>query len=119
MLGVDIVSNERIRHAVERFGERFLNRVYTQRELQYCKGQRSFYECLSARWACKEAVLKAFYQEFGVLLKFSQIEVLGNRGRPAVVNLLIPDTKELLKGRRIMVSLSHERDYSVAVALIV
>ena len=118
MVGIDIVSNERIKSAIERFGDRFLRRVYTQKELEYCKGQRSAYECLSARWACKEAVLKAFYQEFGVLLKFSQIEVLGNAGHPAVVNILLDNAKELTRGKKILVSISHERDYSVAVALI-
>lgn len=114
MLGIDIVRNDRIREAVDRFGDRFLSRVYTQEELSYCKVQRSFYECLSARWACKEAVLKAFYREFGILLRFKEIEVLGDRGKPARVRIL--RDLDLLKDVDIVVSLSHERDYSVAVA---
>ncbi|MCS6998372.1 MAG: holo-ACP synthase [Aquificaceae bacterium] len=112
MVGIDIVKNQRIREAVERFGERFLRRIYTEKELAYCGGQQAYYECLSARWACKEAVLKAFYQSYGVLLKFSEIEVLGDRGRPARVNIL----KEGFDGVKVLVSLSHERDFSVAVA---
>lgn len=117
-MGIDIVKNERIQKAIERFGERFLNRVYTSKELEYCKGQKSYCECLSARWACKEAVLKAFYQRFGVILKLSQIEVLGDRGKPAKVNILREDLKEMLSEVTITVSISHERDYSVAIALI-
>ena len=66
----------------------FLKRVYTEEELRYCQSQKSFYECLSARWACKEAVLKAFYHAYGVVLKFSEIEVLGDRGKPARVRIL-------------------------------
>ncbi|BAI68522.1 holo-ACP synthase [Hydrogenobacter thermophilus] len=118
MLGIDIVKNERIKTAVERFGDRFLSRVYTQKELEYCKAQKCFFECLSARWACKEAVLKAFYQRFGIVLKLSQIEVLGDRGKPAKVNILGDDLKGMLESVSIWVSISHERDYSVAVALI-
>jgi len=118
MIGVDIVKNERIREAVERFGKRFLRRIYTDRELEYCLSQRERIPCLAARWACKEAVLKAFYQKFGLLLKFKEIEVLGNRGRPARVLILREDLKDLLNSYEILVSLSHEKDYSVAVALI-
>ncbi len=118
MVGIDIVRNERIKKAVERFGDKFLNRIYTKEELEYCTQQKSFCECLSARWACKEAVLKAFYQKFGIVLKFSQIEVLGDRGKPAKVNILREDIKHLLEGINLYVSISHERDYSVAVAFI-
>lgn len=119
MVGIDIVKNERIKKAVERFGDKFLYRIYTQKELEYCTQQKSFYECLSARWACKEAVLKTFYQKFGIMLRFSQIEVLGDRGKPAKVNILRDDIKRLLEGISLYVSISHERDYSVAVAFIV
>ncbi len=118
MIGVDIVKNSRIEEAVSRFGDRFLRRIYTQRELDYCNSQEGSIPCLAARWACKEAVLKAFYTEFGVLLRFKEIEVLGNRGRPAKVVIHREDVAEILQGREVIVSLSHERDYSVAVACI-
>ncbi len=118
MLGVDVVQNERIGRAIERFGERFLRRVFTEKELSYCLSQKNAIPCLSARWACKEAVLKAFYQEFGFLLKFKEIEVLGNSGKPAKVVIRSEQAKKILGGREIVVSISHERDYSVAVALI-
>ncbi len=114
MVGIDIVSNQRIKSAIERFGERFLKRVYTEEELRYCMGQRNFYECLSARWACKEAVLKAFYQVYGVMLKFSEIEVYGDRGKPARVRIL----REGYEDVKVLVSLSHEREFSVAVAYV-
>ncbi len=118
MVGVDIVRNERIGKAIERFGDRFLKRIYTERELEYCLSQEESIPCLSARWACKEAVLKAFYAEYGILLKFREIEVLGNRGKPAQVVLHRKEAVELLGNRHLVVSLSHEREYSVAVACI-
>jgi holo-[acyl-carrier protein] synthase len=115
MIGVDIVSNERIRKAIEKFGERFLKRIYTPLELEYCKKQADWIACLSARWAGKEAVLKAVYQSKGAVLKFSEIEILGDFGKPAKVRLL----REELKNLQVLVSLSHEREYSVAVAVII
>ena len=118
MIGVDIVKNSRIEEAISRFGERFLKRIYTDKELEYCRSQKGAIPCLAARWACKEAVLKAFYAEFGVLLRFKEIEVLGNRGRPAKVVIHREGVEKILGGREVLVSLSHERDYSVAVACI-
>ncbi|WP_448587937.1 holo-ACP synthase [Thermocrinis sp.] len=114
MIGIDIVSNRRIKEAVERFGDRFLRRIYTQAELDYCKAQADYIACLSARWAGKEAILKAVYQHSGILLRFSEIEILGDFGRPASVNLL----REGLEHLNVLVSLSHEREYSVAVAIV-
>ena len=118
MIGVDIVKNERIERAIKRFGERFLKRIYTERELSYCFSQKNSIPCLAARWACKEAVLKAFYIKFKILLRFKEIEVLGNRGKPAQVVIKREDLKNILKNHIIYVSISHEEDYSVAVALI-
>ncbi|HIP43050.1 MAG TPA: holo-[acyl-carrier-protein] synthase [Aquifex aeolicus] len=118
MIGVDIVKNERIRKAIDRFGDKFLNRIYTQRELSYCFSQRVPIPCLAARWACKEAVIKAFYTEFKILLRFKEIEILGNRGKPAQAVIHRKDIEEILKDHEIIVSLSHEENYSVAVAYI-
>ncbi len=115
MIGVDIVSNRRIKEVVDRFGERFLKRIYTPVEIEYCKARADFIACLSARWAGKEAVLKAVYQHTGILLKFSEIEILGDFGKPAKVKLL----REGLEDLNLLISLSHEKEYSVAVAFII
>jgi len=118
MLGIDIVENSRIEESLKRFGERFLKRIYTEREIEYCNSYKDNVPCLAARWATKEAVIKAFFQTFGVVLKFKQIEVLGKKGLPAKVEILGKE-RELLKGYQIVISLAHERNYSVAVAQIV
>ena len=118
MIGIDIVRNDRIGEAVRKFGDRFLKRIYTDRELEYCSSQEANIPCLSARWACKEAVLKAFYTEFRLLLRFKEIEVLGKSGMPARVVLHREEALNALGEREIIVSLSHEKDYSVAVAYI-
>ena len=118
MIGVDIVQNKRIGEAVERFGEKFLKRIYTEKELEYCNNQKAKIPCLAARWACKEAVIKAVFQETGMLLKFKEIEVNGRTGFPAKVTIKNEKVVKMLGEKTIIVSLSHERDHSVAIALI-
>jgi holo-[acyl-carrier protein] synthase len=120
MLGIDIVENKRIEESLNRFGERFLKKIYTEREIEYCRSYKDFIPCLAARWAAKEAVIKAFFQTFGKVLKFKQIEVLGKKGYPAQVNLLGEEKKLLeLHSKEIIISIAHERKFSVAVAQIV
>jgi len=119
MLGVDIVENARIEDSYRKYGKRFLNRIFTPAEVEYCFSYKNPIPCLAARWAAKEAVIKAFFQTFGKVLKFKQIEVLGRKGYPAEVRILGKE-RELLNesGKRIVISISHEKTFSVAVAQI-
>ncbi len=120
MLGIDIVDNSRIERSLKKFGDRFLTRIYTPREREYCFSQKNPIPCLAARWAAKEAVIKAFFQSFGVVLKFRQIEVVGRRGLPAEVYILGKEGELLRESeKKVIVSLAHEKEYSVAVAQIV
>ncbi len=118
MIGIDIIQNHRIKKAIDRFGERFVRRIYTIKEIEYCNGQKDTIPCLAARWACKEAVIKAVFQETGVLLRFIEVEVNGNRGMPAKVILLNEKAVKMLGEKKVIVSISHEKDHSVAVAFI-
>jgi len=116
-LGIDVVENDRIAKSLERFGERFLRRVYTPKEVEYCFSFKDPVPCLAARWAAKEAAVKAFFQLFGVVLKFKQIEVEGRKGLPARIRILGKESK-MLEGYKVVLSLAHERSVSVAVVQI-
>lgn len=120
MLGTDIVENSRIEESVKKFGSRFLRRIYTDREIEYCKSYKDWIPCLAARWAAKEAVIKAFFPIFGKVLKFKQIEVLGKKGYPPEV-VIHGDEGKLLekKGFKVLVSIAHEKKFSIAVAQLV
>jgi holo-[acyl-carrier protein] synthase len=111
-VGVDIVELDRIRRSVERFGDRFLRRIYTERELAYCRGRIS---SLAVRWAAKEAVAKALGTGIGAV-GWRDIEVLNDaQQRPAV--LLHGPAAQLaarLNIASVEISLSHARDYAVA-----
>ena len=81
-IGIDIVEVRRIKGALNRWGEKFLKRVFTQRELDYANTKKFLYETLAARFACKESVLKAFGDtRIGAQLK--NIEILNDsKGKP-------------------------------------
>ena len=106
-IGLDIVEVKRIR-AVVRRSPAFLGRVFTPEEIAYCRAHKDPWPHFAARFAAKEAVWKALGSA-GVGLRDISVARSGS-GKPGA----------LLKGRRIRgvkLSLSHGRDYAVAVAL--
>ncbi len=111
-VGVDIIEIERIEQAVERWGQRFLHRIYTQGELSFSRGRAPQ---LASRFAAKEAVMKALGTGTrGV--GWREIEVVRLRGRAPTVQLhgraLVRAEKQSIK--HISISLSHSREYAVA-----
>ncbi|NPA12891.1 MAG: holo-[acyl-carrier-protein] synthase [Aquificae bacterium] len=118
--GIDIVENSRVQRVLEKYKDRFLNKLYTSKETQYCLSKTDYIPCLSSRFAVKEAFVKAFFQYSGEILPYLSIEVLGERGKPATV--VLHPKNERIKGflNRIKytISLSHEKNYSVAVVVI-
>jgi holo-[acyl-carrier protein] synthase len=111
-VGVDVIEIARVRAVLERHPERFLDRVYTRGEVQHCRGRIAE---LAARFAAKEAVMKALGT--GVRgIGWREIEVLPNRrGNPLV--LLHGNARrraDALGLSTIDISLSHSRDYAVA-----
>jgi holo-[acyl-carrier protein] synthase len=78
-VGVDLVETARIGRALARYGDRFLQRVYTPAEIAYCRGR---VQSLAARWAAKEAVSKALGLGIG-FIRWRDIEVRNDvRGAP-------------------------------------
>ncbi len=110
--GVDIVEIQRIEETVRRHGDRFSKRVFTEGELLQSRGRA---ESLAARFAAKEAVFKALGSRVG----WRQVEVeRGPTGKPTL--LLHGQAAELARKlglRSWSVSLSHSRQYAVAVVV--
>ena len=116
-VGVDLVEVERIQNLVERWGDRFLARVFTPHEVEYCMRRSGSYERLAARFAAKEAVFKAIGRGWGQGAAWNEVEVRSDRrSRPRVV--LHGGVQSLAAGREVMVSLSHTSTHAVAVAAI-
>ena len=113
-IGVDIIEIERVAEAIERWGERFLRRVFTPAELAAYRGHTP---SLAARFAAKEAVVKALGKTGGIT--WHDIEILAAAdGQPGVT--LHGRARKLadeLGLAGLAISLSHSRDYAVAVVL--
>ena len=110
--GVDIIELDRIRAAIERWGERFVQRIYTEGERAYCRGR---IPQLAGRFAAKEAVMKALGTGTrGV--GWQDVEVVRPRGRRPTIRLhrRAYGAAERLGFHRLAVSISHSRDYAVA-----
>ena len=117
--GVDLVEIERIANSIERYGERFLRRVYTDHEIAYCRGRRVSAESFAARFAAKEAGAKALgtgisrgvtWNEFQVARNPGGRPVLELRGRAALL-------AEELGVRAISLSLTHTGSLAMATVL--
>jgi holo-[acyl-carrier protein] synthase len=83
--GIDLAEIERIQHSMDRYGKRFLDRVYTAGEQAYCLGKRKAAESLAARFAAKEAGAKALGTGISHGVNWLEIEVVREPGgRPAL-----------------------------------
>jgi holo-[acyl-carrier protein] synthase len=115
-VGVDLVSIGRIQRIIGRWGGRFLDRVFTAGEIAYCKGRNSPAESFAARFAAKEAFVKAVSRGHPGGIRYKDIEVVvGADGAPAIT--AHADAKAALGGGFAAVSLSHAEDFAVAVVI--
>ncbi len=116
-LGVDIVEIGRMKLAIERMGEDFLRRIFTERELAYARTKKDPVQRIAARFAVKEAVAKAMATGWSGGFRWKDVEVENDAaGKPSVA--LYGKVKDLLKGSRVLVSISHSENVVVACAVI-
>ncbi len=120
-VGTDITECLRIGQMIERHGELFVQRVYTPREIDYCRSRRMAMQHFTGRWAAKEAILKALGTGWRQGISWRDIEVLnGGSGRPTAT--LAGGTQDLAERMGIagvLVSISHCRTYATAYAMAV
>src|SRR3954452_20078049 len=119
-IGVDLVKNARIEHSLERFGERFLNRVFTTGEIEYSQSMKFPARHLAARFAAKEAVSKAFGTGIGKSMGWKDIDVRRKEsGDPCVV--LEGGAKTLAEERKVSkvsITLSHTEHHAMAMIVV-
>ena len=110
-IGVDIIEIVRIRRAVTRWGDRFLKRVFTESEIKLYRQKPA---SLAARFAGKEAVIKALQKTSGICWK--HIEILSETDGKPLLNLYGKAKKQAknLGLDSLTITLSHSRDYAIA-----
>ena len=117
-IGVDIIEVKKIRAAARKWGGGFLRKVFTENEEKYCRSKRFPFLHFAGRFAAKEAIAKAMGTGFWRKgLTWTDFEIVNNGGGMAEVRVGERQRRRL-RGKKIMVSISHCRDYAVANAII-
>ena len=114
--GTDIVEIERIKKSIENIGEKFINKIYTEKEIEYCeskKGQK--YQHYAARFSAKEAIFKAISKKIDNTLDWKSLEILNDlNGKPSVnLKYKINEIED------IDISISHCKDYAIATVVVI
>ena len=120
-IGTDIVECLRIAQMIERHGELFIGRVYTEFEIEYCRQRRAATQHYAGRWAAKEAVLKALGTGWIRGISWRDVEVRNEKGgRPKIA--LGGGARDVCARAGItdlQISISHCRSHATAYALAV
>jgi holo-[acyl-carrier protein] synthase len=117
-IGTDIIECVRIAQMIEKHGEVFLQRVFTQKEILYCSSRKAATQHYAGRWAAKEAVLKVLGTGWAKGIQWTDVEVV-NEVSGAPVIKITGKAAEIAKERgirEVMITISHCRAYATAFA---
>lgn len=112
-IGIDIQEVRTIKKIIEKYGDGFINRIYTPEEISYCK-KKANYQSYAARWAVKEAFFKGLGTGITKQSQFKEVSVrLNPNGKPEIH--LTGNTKKYVQEEQLLinVSISHSGDYAV------
>lgn len=116
-IGVDVIEIPRIQRAIDQWGETFLEKIFTPQELAYARARKNSTQHIAGRFAVKEAVAKALATGWSGGFRWKDVEVENDpSGKPSV--RLHGHVRDLLKGNRILVSISHSDTVVVGFAII-
>jgi len=116
-IGVDVVEVPRMKEMLDEQGQAFIDKVFTEGEIAYCKGKKNPHEHFAARFAAKEAVSKAMQTGWSGTFRWKDVEVQNEpSGAPRIV--LYREVSQALAGCRVLISLSHTQNTVVAFAMI-
>ena len=118
-IGVDLVNIERIEKAVTRWGERFIERVFTAEEAYMCSRRATAASSFALRFAAKEAVLKALGTGMRGRMKWTDVEIANDDlGKPEIaLSGESASVAEKMGVSQVLVSISHTREHAVASAI--
>ena len=119
-IGIDVVQNDRIRDSIQRFGDRFLNRIFTQGEIDYCRKCSQPEIHYAARFAAKEAAFKALGTGWAAGVKWKDVEIERlPSGKPELhLHGEALNRATSAGAQRFYVSLTHDQLVSCAVVIL-
>lgn len=116
-IGIDIIEIERVKESIDKFGESFLNKIFTKNEIAYCEPKANKYQHYAARFAAKEAVSKALTTGWNADFNWQNVEIMNEPSGLPIVKLE-GKLKTFLEGdKSLKISMSHSRDYVACVAI--
>jgi holo-[acyl-carrier protein] synthase len=118
-IGTDITECLRIANMIERHGELFISRVYTDQEIAYCSTRKAATQHYAGRWAAKEAVLKALGTGWRRGISWRDVEVVSMPSGAPVISLHA-GAREVAESqgiKRVHISISHARSHAIAYAI--
>lgn len=117
-IGIDLIEIERIEDSITRHGDRFLNKVFTPSEIDYCSAKPNSAQHFAARFCAKEAVYKAFHQSFQKKLSWKDISVSNSFSQKPKIEITLNEWEQIKEHYSIEISLTHSDNYAACVALI-
>lgn len=117
-IGIDIIEIERIKSSIEKFEDRFLNKIYTKTELEYCLGKKNKYQHLAARFAAKEAIAKALQTGWSKEFRWKDVEIYNEKSGMPNVKLLGNLKDFLTSDKSLKITMSHSENYVTCFAII-
>ena len=115
--GTDIIEVCRIKESIERKGDNFLNKIYTEKEIEYCNSKNNMkYQHFAARFAAKEAIFKAISNTLKdkYEITWKDVEILNDENGRPYVHFLNNDYNI----KQIDISISHLKEYAIANCII-
>ena len=117
-LGIDIIEIERVKKSIEKYGDKFLDKVFTEGEIIYCNKKLNKYQHYAARFAAKEAVYKALVSGWKEGLRWKDIEIQNDSSGMPSVNTSGKLHSFLSDNMQLRISISHSENYVTSVAII-
>lgn len=116
-IGIDLIDVARMESILKKWGEKFLTKLFTRSEIDFCIKKANAAECFAARFAAKEALAKALGHGFCEHFKWTDVEVSrDDSGKPAFV--IGGVTRELVKDKHVLLSMTHVQSHAAAIATV-
>jgi holo-[acyl-carrier protein] synthase len=118
--GTDLIEIERVQQSIDRFGERFLTRLFTPGEIAYCMRKKHAAESFASRFAAKEAGAKALGTGISRGLSWKEIEVKREPGERPTLHFSgrAAERAAFMGVKKVQLSLTHSRDLAMAIVII-
>jgi len=117
-IGIDIIEIDRIKKSVDKYGDLFLNKIYTETEINYSLVKKNKYQHLAARFAAKEAIYKALSSDTDYIYSWQDIEIYNESNGLPRVQLSGPLKDYLGTEKELKISMSHSDNYVTCVAIV-